>query len=132
MSKAVAVNKQPSENTVLMMHLIYGLHAFSAVTGLITAAFILTAFLTGWPSIVALILSYIKKGDAQGTYMQSHYDWMIQTFWVSFLFVCISAALFVTVIGIPLAYILVVGTGLWVLYRIAKGWLKLINEQPVL
>lgn len=132
MSTEIVINKKPSDNTVLLMHVIYGLHAFSAVAGLITAAFILTAFLTGWPSIIALVLSYIKKGDAEETYMQSHYQWMIQTFWIALLLLCISGALFVTFFGIPLAIILIVITGLWVLYRIAKGWIKLISEQPVL
>ena len=45
-------------NLVTVTHLIYGLHAFSALTGLMSAAFIVTAFLSGWPSIIAVIINY--------------------------------------------------------------------------
>jgi uncharacterized membrane protein len=52
---------------VTLAHVIYGLHAFSALTGLLSPAMIVTAFLTGWPSIIAVILNYVKRSDVQGT-----------------------------------------------------------------
>ena len=121
----------PREGLVTLAHVIYGLHAFSALTGLASAALVVTAFLTGWPSIIAVILNYVKRSEVRGTWLDSHFSWQIRTFWFALLWVVIAAILFVTLIGIPLAYLIWVGTGLWVLYRIIRGWLALASHRPV-
>jgi uncharacterized membrane protein len=121
----------PRQGLVTLAHVIYALHAFSAVTGLVTAALIVTAFLTGWPSIIAVILNYVKRSDVRGTWLDSHFSWQIRTFWWSLLWVVTGAVLFVTVIGIPIAYILWIATGIWVLYRIIRGWLALSSQRPM-
>ena len=70
----------PAESLVTLTHVMYGLHAFSAITGLITAALIVTAFLTGWPSIIAVLMNYVKRGEAAGTMLESHFSWQLRTF----------------------------------------------------
>ena len=57
---------------------IYGLHAFSLLTGVLGAATVIGAFLTGWPSLIAVILNYIKRADVRGTWLQSHFRWQIR------------------------------------------------------
>jgi uncharacterized membrane protein len=109
----------------------YALHAFSAVTGLVSAAFVVTAFLTGWPSIIAVILNYVKRSEVRGTWLDSHYSWQIRTFWFAALWVVIAVILFITVVLIPVAWVIVVITGIWVLYRIIRGWLALVSERPM-
>ena len=52
------------------------LHAFSAVMGLLTPAMIVTAFITGWPSIIAVILNYVKRSEVRGTWLDSHFSWI--------------------------------------------------------
>ena len=121
----------PSEGHVRLTHLIYALHAFSALTGVLTAAVIVTAFLTGWPSIVAVIINYVKRPDVRGTYLETHFSWQIRTFWWALLWVVIMWLLVLTVIGIPLAWVMVVVVGLWVLYRIIRGWLALFDGKPM-
>jgi len=116
---------------VRLTHIIYALHAFSAVMGVISSAAVVTAFLTGWPSIIAVILNYVKRGDVRGTYLESHFRWQIRTFWFAVLWFIVAMFLIVTIIGIPLAWLIVVMTGLWVLYRIARGWLALNEARPV-
>src|SRR6266702_4581109 len=71
----------PSEGLITLTHVIYALHAFSAITGLLSSALILTAFLTGWPSIIAAILNYAKRAEVRGTWLDSHFGWQIRTFW---------------------------------------------------
>lgn len=115
----------PGEGLVRLTHIIYGLHAFSALMGVISSAAVVTAFLTGWPSILAVILNYAKRGDVRGTFLESHFRWQIRTFWFALLWVIIAILLFVSIIGIPLAWLTVVLTGVWVLYRIGRGWLVL-------
>jgi len=116
---------------VRLTHIIYALHAFSAVMGVISSAAVVTAFLTGWPSILAVILNYAKRGDVRGTYLESHFRWQIRTFWFAFFWLIVAAVLFITILGIPLAWLIVVLTGFWVLYRIGAGWLALNDEREI-
>ena len=111
--------------------MIYGVHAFSALTGLLSPAMIVTAFLSGWPSIIAVILNYVKRSDTRGTYLDSHFGWQIRTFWYALLWVVVMVLLIFTFIGIPLAWVLGVVVGIWVLYRIIRGWISLGNAQPM-
>ena len=122
---------KPTEGMVTLTHVIYGLHAFSALMGILGTAFIVTAFLTGWPSIIAVIINYARRSDVRGTYLDSHFGWQIRTFWYALLLVVIVALLFITVFGIPFAWILAVIAGLWVVYRITRGWVALINSESM-
>jgi uncharacterized membrane protein len=119
----------PRDSLVMLAHVIYALHAFSAVTGLLSPALIVTAFLTGWPSIIAVILNYVKRSDVRGTWLDSHFSWQIRTFWYALVWLAVGGVLFVTVIGIPVAVVLWFGTGIWVLYRIIRGWLALSSQR---
>lgn len=121
----------PRDSLVRLTHIIYALHAFSAVMGIVSSAAIVTAFLTGWPSIFAVILNYAKRSDVRGTYLDSHFSWQIRTFWYAALWAVVSLLLFITIIGIPFAWLLVIIVGIWVLYRITKGWLALNDARPV-
>jgi uncharacterized membrane protein len=121
----------PPPGLVTLTHVIYALHAFSAVTGMLSPALILTAFLTGWPSIIAVILNYVKRSEVRSTWLDSHFSWQIRTFWFALLWLLIGAVLFATVVGIPVAVALWFGTGIWVLYRIIRGWLALVSEKTL-
>jgi len=129
------VTTDAPEGTLRMMHIIYALHALGLVIGAFGAASVVGSFLFGWPSIIAVILSYLKRGDARGTWLESHYAWAIRTFWLA-----LAWALAVTLVSIPLAIIVVgiatwvVGLfllGLWAIYRVARGWLRLKDGQPM-
>jgi len=117
------------EGLVTLAHVIYGLHAFSALSGLLSPAMIVTAFLMGWPSIIAVILNYVKRSEVRGTWLDTHYSWQIRTFWFALLWLAIGGVLFLTVVGIPVAFVLWFGTGIWVLYRIIRGWLALSSQK---
>ena len=121
----------PREGLVTLTHVIYGLHAFSAVTGMLSPAMILTAFLSGWPSIIAVILNYVKRSEVRGTWLDSHFSWQIRTFWFALLWLAVGGVLFITVIGIPFAIVLWFATGIWVLYRIIRGWLALSSRKEL-
>jgi uncharacterized membrane protein len=112
-------------------HVIYGLHAVSVVIGVTSAAFIVTAFVFGLPSIVAVVLNYLKRSEARGTFLESHFSWQIRTFWYTLLWCVIGGVLIVTVIGVLLAIPIFLGVGLWVIYRVARGWLALKDGKPL-
>jgi uncharacterized membrane protein len=121
----------PTDNMVTLTHVLYGLHGFSALMGVLGPAFIVTAFLTGWPSIIAVIINYVKRPDTRGTYLDSHFGWQLRTFWYALLWVLVVLLLVATVIGIPIAVIVAVIVGLWVLYRIIRGWLRLADGRSM-
>ena len=121
----------PSEGLVTLTHVMYGLHAFSALMGILGPAFIVTAFLTGWPSIIAVIINYVKRGEVDHTYLDSHFRWQIRTFWFAVMWVVIMGLLIMTFFGIPLAIGLGVAIGIWVLYRIIRGWTTLASRKPM-
>ena len=116
------------EGLVRLTHLIYGLHSLAILTGLLGTATIVGSFLGGIPSIVAVILNYVKRDDTRGTFLESHFRWQIRTFWYAFLWVLVALLLLVTIIGIPVAFLIFFALGAWVVYRVARGWLAL-NER---
>lgn len=130
-AEVLTTGQKPSEGMVKLTHVIYGLHAFSALMGLLGSAFIVMAFLTGWPSIIAVIINYARRPDVRGTYLDSHFGWQIRTFWYALLWVVIMALLIISVLGIPFAWLLGVVVGLWVIYRITRGWIALVNSESM-
>lgn len=113
--------------------IIYALHAFSLLMGIVGAATVIGAFLTGWPSIIAVILNYVKRGDVRGTWLESHFRWQIRTFWFGVLWVSICFLfIFLTFgIGILVAWLPLLLVSLWFIYRIARGWLALSSRRPM-
>ena len=128
---AVVEAAGPPQGLVTLTHVMYGLHAFSAITGLMSAALVVTAFLTGWPSIIAVIMNCVKRSEAAGTFLDSHFSWQLRTFWFALLWVVIGWLLIVTIIGAVIGVPLLLGVGVWVLYRIARGWINLANRKPM-
>jgi uncharacterized membrane protein len=113
--------------------LIYALHAFSLLTGILGAATVIGAFLTGWPSIIAVILNYVKRADVRGTWIESHFRWQIRTFWFGLLWVslCIAFIVMTLGIGILIAWLPLGLVALWFIYRIVRGWARLNARQPM-
>jgi len=122
---------EPGESLITWTHAVYGLHALSLITGIIGVATVAGAFLFGWPSIIAVILNYVKRSEVRGTWLDTHFSWQIRTFWFALLWVVVAAILFVTLVGIPFAWVIWVITGIWVLYRIIRGWLALSSHRPM-
>ncbi len=121
----------PKDGMIKLTHVMYGLHAFSALTGLVSAAFIVTAFLSGWPSIIAVVLNFMNRKEVRETWLDSHFRWQMRTFWYALVWMLVAGLLALTIIGIPAAIVLLLGVGLWVLYRLVRGWSALGAERPM-
>jgi uncharacterized membrane protein len=115
-----------SDSLVTWTHVIYLLHAFSLLTGILGAATVVGAFLVGWPSIIAVILNYVKRGE-------SHFRWQIRTFWFGLLWVslCMLFILMTLGLGILIAWLPLAGIAIWFVYRIVRGWLALNERRPM-
>jgi len=85
------------------------------------------SFLVGITAIVAIVMNYIKREEMAGTYFESHFRWQMRTFWFGMLWMAIGVASFLIVIG----WFVLIATGIWVIYRIVKGWLRLNDNLPM-
>lgn len=112
---------------------IYGLHAFSLAAGILGAATVVGSFLGGWPSIIAVILNYVKRSDVRGTWLESHFRWQLRTFWFGLLWGALCALFVVGTLGLGILIVwLPLGIlSIWFIYRIVKGWMRLSNNQPM-
>src|SRR5262245_19830861 len=102
--------------------IIYALHAFSLLTGILGAATVIGAFLTGWPSIIAVILNYVKRSEVRGSWLESHFRWQIRTFWYGLLWVSLCALFIIGTLGIGIivAWLPLVIVSDWFIYRIFR------------
>jgi uncharacterized membrane protein len=121
------------ESLVTWTHVIYLLHAFSLLTGVLGAATVIGAFLIGWPSLIAVILNYVKRSDVRGTWLESHFRWQIRTFWFGLLWVSLCMLFLIGTLGIGILVVwLPLGIlTLWFIYRIVRGWLALADKRPM-
>jgi len=118
---------------VQLTHVIYALHACAVFVGVTSAvATVAGGFVFGLPSLIAVFLNYLKRGDVAGTWLESHFRWQIRTFWFTLLWLVISGLVMLTIIGIPIAaWVMIPILGLWVGYRVVRGWLALSGAQPM-
>jgi len=121
----------PRDGLVTLAHVIYALHTLAVLSGVLTSATIVGSFVSGLPSIVAVILNYLKRGEVRGTWLDSHFRWQIRTFWFALLWIVVALLLMLTVFLIPLGLVVVVGAGLWVIYRVVRGWLALKDRSSM-
>ena len=116
-------------------HIIYALHSLSVLIGFTSMVTIVGSFIFGFPSIIAVIMNYARRAEVRGTFLESHFRWQIRTFWFALLW-----ALAILALSLPLMLIIVgfytlalgwVLLGIWVIYRIIRGWLALRDHRPV-
>ena len=85
------------------------------------------SFLWGITAIVGVIINYVKREDARGTVYESHFDWQIRTFWWGLAWFVVGVVLAILVVGVLVLFV----AWIWMIYRVVKGWLKLIDGKPV-
>ena len=115
--------------------LVYVLFAIAIVGTLLAHGLIVFAPLVGLAGIAGVIVAYVKRGEAEGTWIASHFTWLIRTFWWSLLWDVIGALILVTLglilIGIPIAIAIFVATSIWGIYRLVRGFLAFKDSAPI-
>ncbi|MFM7625782.1 MAG: DUF4870 family protein [Gammaproteobacteria bacterium] len=110
-------------------HIVYALHALSVVIALTTAATIIGSFIFGIPSIIAVIMNYVRRRDVAGTWLESHFRWQIRTFWgalwATVLVAVVSAPLMLLLVGFLTLPVGIAVISVWIMYRVIRGWLAL-------
>lgn len=116
-------------------HIVYALHALSVLIGVTGAATIVGSFIFGLPSIIAVIMNYLRRREVEGTWLASHFRWQIRTFWFAFLWslavLVVSAPLMLVLVGFATAWLGLLVVGIWVLYRVVRGWLALRDGRTL-
>jgi uncharacterized membrane protein len=129
------IERGPDEGLIAWTHVIYGLHTLAVLIGLTSAATIVGAFVFSVPSVIAVILSYVKRGEAAGSFLESHYRWLIRTFWFAVLWGMIAGFLtlflLVTIVGVIIFWLPLLVVGIWLVYRVVRGWLALKDAKPL-
>jgi uncharacterized membrane protein len=135
MNTTAVTTVEADPSLVRLTHFLYAMHTLGLVIGAFGAASVIGSFLFGWPSIIAVIINYVKRSDVRGTWLESHFSWQIRTFWYALLW-----AVIIALVGLPFT-VVVIGfgiwalglflLGLWAIYRIARGWLNLKDHHPM-
>jgi uncharacterized membrane protein len=138
---AIPVTPHVDESLVTYTHVIYALHALAVLIGLTTAHTIVLSFLWSFPSIIAVIMNYVRRSATYGTYLESHFRWQIRTFWFALLWfvllwclALLSIPLMVVLIGFGTVLLSILGflaLAIWIAYRVARGWLALKDHRPM-
>jgi uncharacterized membrane protein len=121
---------------VTYTHIIYALHALSVLIGITGPATVIGSFVFGLPSIIAVVMNYVRRNEATGTHLESHFAWQIRTFWSALLWIVIAGLFSAPLIllfglGILTFYLAAIAIGLWVVYRVARGWLALRDGRSI-
>ena len=85
------------------------------------------SFFVGITLFVAVVFNYIKRDEVRGTWLESHFRWQIRTFWFGMLWTGLGILTYLLFIG----YLIFLANLIWMIYRIAKGWLSLIEGKPM-
>ena len=115
----VIVNDIPLEQARHTARLLYLFHA---------ATFL---FSLGLLSIVPVIINYVKRPETAGTFVHSHHTWMINSFWIYIALMFLAVLMAVTIVLIPLAWLVATGAWIWKAYRLVRGFVDLNNNRAM-
>lgn len=113
--------------------------------------YVLSYFTAGLLWIVPIFMNYAKRRDADGTWLATHFDWQIKTFWYSIVWFVVGVSIITFALGgfgvsmmadsgnIAVGSVLLASVGfiimgvtlIWHLYRIVRGWIALTDGRPV-
>jgi len=127
--------REPNASLVTITTVTYALHALGLAIGAFGTASVIGAFLFGWPSIIAVIINYVKRDEARGTWLESHITWQIRTFWFALLWAlvigAVGAVLAIVLVGFAIWIVGFFVLGLWAIYRIVRGWLAFKDRRAI-
>jgi uncharacterized membrane protein len=131
-SAAPGASATPPLTAVLLA---YGLFAVAGVAGLVSSGIHVIAPLFHVLGIIGVIVCYVKRDEAQGTWVASHIRWLIRTFWYSLLWSVIGWIVFwvllIVLIGPIIAVVIWAAAFIWVLYRVIRGYLLFNDSKPI-
>ena len=120
--------RQPPLTATLAVYVLFAITAFGA---LLAHGLPLIAPVFGIAGVIGLIIAYVQRGDAAGTWVESHLRWLIRTFWWSLLWAAVGIVFAVTIVGLVVSLPIWIVDTIWVLYRVIRGVLLFKDSRPV-
>jgi len=109
-SMPTGTDSDKARNLLLITYVLYGLSLINGLT-----------------AVAGVIIAHIKVNEVTDTFLQSHYRWLIRTFWIGLIAGVISAVLTIIFIG----FLLMAVVFLWYIYRLVKGFLRFNDNKPI-
>jgi uncharacterized membrane protein len=79
--------------------------------------------------IIALVIDLVKKDDAQGTWLASHFSYRIRSvLWAGVLYIVTIPLWLLFVVPGYIAWAII---SVWFLYRIVKGMVRMNQQRPM-
>jgi len=85
------------------------------------------SFFFGITAIAGVILNYLKRDEVKGTWLESHFTWQTQTFWIGL----IASSMGFVLIFVLIGFLILAVTLVWTIYRVIKGYLLLDSNKPI-
>jgi len=124
MNQLATLSPEREGSLMTLGHISYLLHAIVAIGAVFPGAQASVTLL-----LVAFILDLVKRGEAQGTWQESHFSWRIRSVvWAGILYAVTSPLWLLLLAPGWVAWGLI---SLWFLYRVVRGWVALNNRQPM-
>lgn len=115
--------------------IVYALFAIAAIGAVVSSGLVTFAPLVVIAGIVGVIIAYVKRGEARGTWVASHFDWLIATFWWSLLWslivVVVGGILILVLVGLIIIPVGLAIVSIWVIYRVVRGYLAFNRSEPL-
>ena len=116
----------------LVAYVMFGLAALTQIGG---SGLVVPAPLLTFIGIIGVIIAYVKRPGARGTWLESHMTWLIRTFWWSTVWAVIGwivlLALAIVLIGFALGPLIWAVTAIWVLYRVIRGIIYFKDQRAI-
>ena len=123
---------QPPMTATLIVYALFGI---AAIGGVISSGLVMFAPLFALAGIVGIVIAYVKRGEARGTWVESHLDWLISTFWWSLLWsvlvAVIGGLLMLVLIGFLIVPVGLAIVSVWVIYRVVRGYLAFNKSEAL-
>lgn len=105
-------------------HISYALHAIVAIGAVLPGAQGSVLLLAA-----AFVLDLVKRGDATGSWQESHFRWRIRSVVFAAILYAVTSPLWLLLIAPGwLAWGVI---SIWFLYRVIRGWLALNDRKPM-
>lgn len=104
----------PSDGQRTMAHVIYALYAIQFLTA-------------GIGMLIGVILAHMQRRDTAGTWLESHFQWQIRSFWIGLAGYLVGSLLAILLVGLPILALIAI----WMIYRIVVGWMALGRGEPI-
>jgi uncharacterized membrane protein len=126
-----ALSEADESGIRLWGHIMYAMHAVSAISGLLGSATVVGSFLFSWLSVIAIIINFATRGQVRGSWLESHWRWQLRTFWFAVAWGLLAAMFAFTVVGLVFAIPILFVLGAWILYRVLRGWWRLKSRAAM-